>query len=118
MSRLQDCPSSPNCVSTLATRDDHKMAPLAYGKSDKDVLETIKKIVASEKRTKLVETKESYLHFEFKTALLGFVDDVEFELDPAKKLVHFRSASRVGYSDLGANRKRMEDLVIKLRPQI
>ena len=49
-----------------------------------------------------------YLHVEFTTALLRFVDDVEFLLDPDKKLIHYRSASRIGRSDLGTNRRRME----------
>ena len=51
-----------------------------------------------------------YLHAEFKSALLGFVDDVQFMADPAAGVIHMRSASRVGYSDLGANRKRVENI--------
>jgi uncharacterized protein (DUF1499 family) len=49
----------------------------------------------------------AYMHFTFTSALFGFVDDVEFLFDEGKKTIHFRSASRVGHSDIGANRKRM-----------
>jgi uncharacterized protein (DUF1499 family) len=61
-------------------------------------------------RTKLVDEDESYLHYEFTSLLLRFVDDVEFLLDETTKTIHFRSASRTGYSDLGVNRKRMEQV--------
>ncbi len=61
-------------------------------------------------RTKLVEEDESYLHYEFTSLLLRFVDDVEFLFDDESKTIHFRSASRTGYGDLGVNRKRMEEI--------
>jgi len=51
-----------------------------------------------------------YLHVEFRSTLFRFVDDVEFVIDEPQGLIHIRSASRVGYSDLGANRKRMEKI--------
>ena len=53
---------------------------------------------------------ESYLHYEFTSLLLRFVDDVEFLFDDETKTVHFRSASRTGYGDFGVNRKRMEEI--------
>ena len=61
-------------------------------------------------RAKLVEEDEDYLHYEFTSLLLRFVDDVEFVFDDATKTIHFRSASRTGYSDLGVNRRRMEEI--------
>jgi len=61
-------------------------------------------------RTKLVEEDESYLHYEFSSLLLRFVDDVEFLFDDETKTIHFRSASRTGYGDLGVNRQRMEQV--------
>jgi uncharacterized protein (DUF1499 family) len=61
-------------------------------------------------RTRLVEEDESYLHYEFTSLLLRFVDDVEFVFDDEAKIIHFRSASRTGYSDLGVNRARMEQV--------
>lgn len=58
-------------------------------------------------RTRIVEESENYLRVEFTTAIMRYVDDVEFLIDDSAGVVHFRSASRVGYSDMGANRKRM-----------
>ncbi|MDE3040844.1 MAG: DUF1499 domain-containing protein, partial [Nitrospirota bacterium] len=60
--------------------------------------------------TKLVEEDETYLHYEFTSFLLRFVDDVEFLFEDETKTIHFRSASRTGYGDLGVNRRRMEDI--------
>jgi len=61
-------------------------------------------------RVRIVTAGETYLHAEFTSAVFRFVDDVEFLLDDAEKVVHVRSASRVGHSDLGVNRKRVEAL--------
>lgn len=71
-------------------------------------MERLKSIVAGMPRAKVVSSTDRYLHAEFTSALFRFVDDVEFLIDPDAKQIHFRSASRVGYSDLGANRRRME----------
>jgi uncharacterized protein (DUF1499 family) len=87
------------------------MLPLNWKGNLAESLQLIKKVVATFPRTQLLKEEENYLHFTFKSALFGFIDDVEFYLDPQTKQVHFRSASRTGYSDLGANRKRMEQVV-------
>ena len=107
---LSPCPSSPNCVSTQATDENHAIAPFRYEKSRTEAKEALKAVLATLPRTKLVDEDESYLHYEFTSLLLRFVDDVEFLLDETTKTVHFRSASRTGYSDLGVNRKRMEQV--------
>lgn len=108
--RLRPCPSSPNCVSTHATDDGHAIVPLRYRKSRAEAKEALKDIVRTMPRTRLVEEDESYLHYEFTSLLLRFVDDVEFLFDDETKIIHFRSASRTGYGDLGVNRKRMEEI--------
>jgi uncharacterized protein (DUF1499 family) len=107
---LSPCPSSPNCVSTQATDEGHVIAPFQYTKPRAEAKEALKAVLATLPRAKLVEEDESYLHYEFTSLLLRFVDDVEFLLDETTKTVHFRSASRTGYSDLGVNRKRMEQV--------
>lgn len=66
--------------------------------------------IQSMPRRKIVIATENYLHVEFSSAIFRFVDDVEFFLDDATQTIHFRSASRLGYSDLGVNRKRMEEI--------
>lgn len=107
---LPPCPSSPNCVSTYATDEGHAIGPFRYRKSRAEAKESLKAMVQAMQRTKLVEEDESYLHYEFTSLLLRFVDDVEFLLDDETKTIHFRSASRTGYGDLGVNRKRMEEI--------
>jgi uncharacterized protein (DUF1499 family) len=107
---LGPCPSSPNCVSTQASDKGHAIAPFRYRKSRAEAKEALKEVIRSLPRTKLVEEDESYLHYEFTSLLLRFVDDVEFLFDDETKTIHFRSASRTGYGDLGVNRKRMEQV--------
>ena len=108
--QLSPCPSSPNCVSTQAQDAGHAIAPFHYRKSRVEAKEALKEVVRSLPRTKLVEEDESYLRYEFTSLLLRFVDDVEFLFDEESKTIHFRSASRTGYGDLGVNRTRMEQV--------
>lgn len=110
MRQLVPCPSSPNCVSTQAQNEDHAIAPFRYQKTRAEAKEALKAIIRSLPRTKLVEEDETYLHYEFTSLIMGFVDDVEFLFDDETKTIHFRSASRTGYGDLGVNRKRMEEV--------
>ena len=107
---LAPCPSSPNCVSTHAQDEGHAIAPFRYRKSRAEAKEALKEVIRSLPRTKLVEEDESYLHYEFTSLLLRFVDNVEFLFDDETKTIHFRSASRTGYGDLGVNRTRMEQV--------
>ena len=74
----------------------------------------ILRVVDKMERTTIITRREDYLHVEYRTKM-GFVDDVEFYLDAQTQTVHFRSASRVGYSDLGVNRKRMEEFTTLYR---
>ena len=109
---LAPCPSSPNCVSTSAPAQDerHAIAPFRYRKSRAEAKEALKAAIGTLRRTKLVEEDESYLHFEFTSLIMRFVDDVEFLFDDESRTIHFRSASRTGYGDLGVNRRRMEEI--------
>ena len=107
---LGPCPSSPNCVSTQASDKDHAIAPFRYRKSRAEAKEALKEVIRSLPRMQLVEEDEAYLHYEATSLLLRFVDDVEFLFDDETKTIHFRSASRTGYGDLGVNRKRMEQV--------
>ncbi len=98
---LAPCPASPNCVSSEpATPDSHKAGALPASSWDRlpDLI--------LESGGRLIEVRDDYLAAEFSTKLMGFVDDVEFR--KASDAVHVRSASRVGHSDMGANRKRVE----------
>ena len=84
------------------------MPPLSFWGEPFAALEAIAEIVKSLPRTKIVRQEGGYLHAEFTSSIFRYVDDVEFLLDAEAKLIHFRSASRRGYGDLGANRNRME----------
>ena len=108
--RLADCPVSPNCVSTQADDTEHRMEPIPFTGSPDEAMQRIKDLVAQMPRTKIVTVEDNYLHAEFRSAIFRFVDDVEFMVDPEAQLIHFRSASRVGYSDMGVNRRRMEEI--------
>ena len=105
--KLAPCPGSPNCVSTQSTDPGHGMDPLPYMGTRQESRETIFQIVRQMKRSSIVRETDSSLHLEFRSALFGFVDDVDFLFDDGTRLLHFRSASRVGYYDFGVNRKRM-----------
>lgn len=108
--KLKPPPSSPNCVSSQAQDEPHAIAPLAYRGTAEAALKAIAEIVRSSPRTRIISQTNDYLYAEYETALMGYVDDVEFWLPPGEKVVHVRSASRLGYSDLGLNRKRVEDV--------
>ena len=109
--QLKPCPDKPNCVSTQATQPDKQREPITYTGDGAEALDKIKRLVLDMPRTKLVSAEPNYLHFTFKTWPIPFIDDVEFLLDEEAKVIHYRSASRVGHSDLGVNGKRMAKVV-------
>lgn len=106
--KLAPCPDSPNCVSTQSEEKGHAMKPLPYLQTREASREKILSILKDMKRTEIVKLTDSYIHVECRTALLHFTDDVAFFLDDTTRVVHFRSASRVGYYDFGLNRRRMK----------
>lgn len=115
--QLAGCPESPNCVSSQATPADtiHYVAPFAAPESATETLKQLVKIAESMPRAKLIESQEGYARFEFRSFLFRYVDDLELVSSEADQCVHVRSASRVGYSDLGVNRKRVEAIRTILR---
>jgi len=106
--RLKPCPGKPNCVSSQAQDESHRVAPLLFQGSAQVAFERLKAVLAAMPRTRIVEEGEGYLRAEAASRLFGFVDDIEFYLDAAAAQLHVRSASRIGYSDLGVNRARVE----------
>jgi uncharacterized protein (DUF1499 family) len=113
--RLAPCPASPNCVSSDARDAEHAVEPLRLAQPAERAWRAIREAVAALPRTGFVTETGDYLHAECASALLGFVDDLELHLRPAEGIVAVRSASRLGYSDLGVNRKRVEELRAALR---
>ena len=114
--KLSACPNSPNCVSSQAPEADteHFIAPLNSSKSPAETRAALKSVINSMERTEIITEGEQYLYAEFTSALMGFVDDVEFYLDNEAGVIHVRSSSRLGQSDLGVNRKRIEEIRAKL----
>ena len=108
---LAPCPDKPNCVSSQSRDDAHAIAPLAYTGSREAALKRIVAIVSDLPRTRIITEAKDYLHVEFRSKWFRFVDDVEFWLpEDQPRVIQIRSASRLGYSDLGVNRKRMEQI--------
>lgn len=108
--QLIDCPDSPNCVSTQTKKDKAQIEPIQYKMEDKAAWLLLVELVKQEKLAEIIKEDNNYMHVAYFTKSKIFIDDVEFLHDKANKQFHFRSASRVGHSDLGANRKRMENI--------
>lgn len=106
--RLMPCPSSPNCVSSHETEASHFVEPIRYTVSRKQAWEAVISILEDFPRTRVAIIHDNYIHAEFRSRIFRFVDDMEFLFDEDAPLIHIRSASRVGYSDMGVNRKRVE----------
>ena len=106
---LSDCPNKPNCVSSQGVDEDHFLAPFGYEGEKEAALKRLKKVISSFERMTIITERDNYLHIECSSAIIGFVDDLEFYF-PEENLIHLRSASRLGYSDLGVNQKRVEQL--------
>ena len=100
----------PNCVSSTVDKSDdkHFIAPITYSGAGADAWKKIVSIVKGNSRVTLMSETADYLYVEFKSAGLGFVDDVEFALDEKAGVIQVRSASRLGVRDFGANRARVE----------
>ena len=108
--KLAPCPDSPNCVSSQSDDPDHFIEPLHYEVSLETAREKLLTVIRSMKRVTIIIDQENYLRMEYRSALFRFVDDVEFFFDSSKNVIHVRSASRIGYSDLGVNRKHVEQI--------
>jgi uncharacterized protein (DUF1499 family) len=106
--RLKPPPSSPNAVSSQAQDAVHAIAPLTYTGTPDRAMQALVKIIEATPRTRIISRTHDYIYAEYETALMGFVDDVEFWFEP--KTIHVRSASRLGHSDFGVNRARIEDI--------
>jgi uncharacterized protein (DUF1499 family) len=106
--KLSPCPSSPNCVSSQAADAAHRVSPLTYTGPAREAMAKLTAIVRSLPRTTIITTTDTYLYAEFTSFLFRFTDDTEFLADDTAKVIHVRSASRLGYSDLGVNGQRIE----------
>ena len=102
---LAPCPDTPNCVITQGGDATHSMPPLTHTLSTAAAREDILDILNADPKATITVTHDTYVAAEFRIPFFGYIDDVEFLFEEG--IVHFRSASRSGMSDLGVNRKRM-----------
>ena len=108
--RLAACPDRPNCVSSQLSDKTHAVAPLDYMGGAEAAMARVAAIIEAQEGARIVTRRADYLHAEYQSKLMGFVDDLELLADPAAHVIHVRSASRLGYSDLGVNRARVDAL--------
>lgn len=112
---LRPCPSTPNCVSTEATDARHGMAAIPFRGTPQAAQQHARQALLQEPRTRIVLEAPGYLRAEARSRMFRFVDDVEVVVDGSARVIRFRSASRVGRSDLGVNRRRMERFTERFR---
>ena len=117
---LLPCPATPNCVSSQADPADkiHYLPPISFSTTPERAWKSLERLVHSQPAAEVTESTATYLRAEFRSRIFGFIDDVEFLLDPETQRIHFRSASRVGHSDFGANRLRMESIRAQLQDRL
>jgi uncharacterized protein (DUF1499 family) len=95
-------------VSSQAGDKRHRIAPLVFSGDPDAAFARLKQVLGRRGDTTIIEALPDYLRVELRTVL--FVDDGEFLLDRVRNVIHLRSASRLGYSDLGKNRSRVEEI--------
>lgn len=105
------CSDSPNCVSSMANDLKHRVEPLDIsGMAQEKAKAVIMNILKDTKRCRIITVEEQYIHAEYRSFLFRFVDDLELFFPENTPLIHIKSASRLGYSDFGVNRKRVEKI--------
>ena len=110
-SSLTPCPSSPNCVSSLETEDKkHRVEPLTISGDPAQSKARLRQAILDAGDATFVRETDTYWKVEYRSRFFRFVDDVEFWFGRDTNAVHVRSASRLGYSDFGVNRKRIEKI--------
>ncbi len=107
-SKLSSCPDSPNCVSSRSDNSKHFIEPLGYPGNRDEARQKLLDVLYSQRRVRLLSIEADFIHAEFRSLIFGFVDDVEFYFPPEASIIHVKSASRTGYYDFGANRRRVE----------
>lgn len=110
--RLAPMPATPNAVSTQTEKPEKHIDPWSYDGTLQGAKACVLKAVESYGNGELIKDEGHYMHVVFKTGLMRYRDDVEFYFDEVNQIIHIRSASRLGYSDMGLNRRRYEELTL------
>jgi uncharacterized protein (DUF1499 family) len=114
---LKPCPSTPNCVSSRESDPARHVEPLPLRGSAVEGMAALRQVILAMPRSRVVAEGPGVLHAEFRSMIFRFVDDVDFVADEPAGVIHVRSAARVGYSDLGVNRRRVEEIRDRLMPR-
>ena len=112
---LLPCPASPNCVVSQDADADHAIAPIPYTGDRATARELLVQVLGVVPRTEIVTQTDNYIRTQSTSRLMGFVDDAEFYLPEDEAVIHLRSAARLGESDLGVNRRRLEQIRLALQ---
>jgi uncharacterized protein (DUF1499 family) len=112
---FHNCPNSPNCVSTMEKRKGYYIAPIKYSLSKEDAFKKMLVVINAMNKVTILKQTPSYIHAVFRTPLMNFADDVEFYFPEKVQVIHLKSASRIGFSDMGVNRKRVESIRKRFR---
>lgn len=105
---LQECPNRPSCVNSLSNIEEHAIAAFSVPADMTEPVTLMATLIMTMPRADILEINNDYLHAKFSSAIFGFSDDLELLRDGTQLQV--RSVSRVGFSDMGVNRKRVEEL--------
>jgi uncharacterized protein (DUF1499 family) len=115
--KLKPPSKTPNSVSSQVDlwpqhpmQDDARIEPLPVRGNGPATLARIRQIVEAMPGAQVVQSRDDYLHVQFTTRWMKFVDDAEFWFDPGAGVVQVRSASRVGRKDFGVNRARIDTI--------
>lgn len=108
--QLSACPSTPNCVGSQEREPSVAPFPLLPGDQGAESLALLAQLIEAMPRSAIKRQEAGYLHAEFESWLFGFIDDLELLVNHTPPQIEVRSAARLGYSDLGVNRRRVEQL--------
>lgn len=113
--RLTPCPESPNCVSSDASDELHRVEPYRLKAAPEQAWRGLRDVVEAQERITVITADDTYVHVEVRSAIFRFVDDAEFHLRAQDGIIAVRSAARVGHGDMGVNRQRVETIREALR---
>jgi uncharacterized protein (DUF1499 family) len=115
LKHLPPCSGTPNCVSSQAEDSPHYIPPLRIVGDQNQAWEALRGYINEHERLAITHETDGVLHAEATSLFFQFVDDIDAVLDTHAGLIHIRSASRLGHSDFGVNRKRIEEIRKELK---
>jgi len=116
--QLMPCPAKPNCVSSQTTDKNQFIQPIHFSGTRQEAQQRLLQVLQALQQTKIVAAQENYIRVEFTSKVFRFIDDAEFYFQSAengKTIINLRSASRIGHSDFGVNRARIEQIRNKFK---